>query len=226
MIIYIYLTGCVIWKMNNYNRVKHSFNIYRRYPHWKKQGAIFIHVPKVAGTSINKAIYGRTLGHYTALEIKNKFPGLYKDSFVFSFVRNPWSRVVSAYNFAKQGRTESMGVHKPEQYKIPEFESFESFVNDWLTLKDVNNLDYIFQPQVRFLTDSNGCIIVDYFERVENLASGILEVERKLNREIKVGRVNATSSTDEYRNYYTNERLIDLVSEVYKSDIRTFGYCF
>ena len=207
-------------------KIKEHLNIYRRYPHWKKQGAIFIHVPKVAGTSINKAIYGRTLGHYTAVEIKNKFPNLYNECFVFSFVRNPWSRAVSAYKFAKQGRTESMGVYKPEQYQIPEFETFERFVKEWLALRDINELDYIFQPQVRFLTDSNGEIIVDYVEKLENLANGIAEVEKNLNKKINVGRANSTSSADDYRSYYANQDLIDLIYKIYESDIQTFGYEF
>ena len=207
--------------------IKHKLNLYRRYPHWKKQGAIFIHVPKVAGTSINKAIYGRTLGHYTAAEIKNKFPYLYNECFVFSFVRNPWSRVVSAYKFAKQGRTESMGVYRPEQYQIPEFDSFERFIKEWLVLQDVNTLDYVFQPQIRFLTDNNGEIIVDYVEKLENLESGIITIEQHLAKTINVGRSNATSATtDSYRDYYTNQDLIDLVSDIYKNDIQTFGYEF
>lgn len=205
---------------------KKYINIYRRYPHWKKQHAIFIHVPKVAGTSINKAIYGRTLGHYTALEIQTKFPRLYKDSFVFSFVRNPWSRVVSAYKFAKQGRTESMGVRNPKQYQIPEFDNFERFVKEWLVNQDVNKLDYIFQPQVLFLTDSKGDIIADYVEKLENLADGVVEVEKRLGRKIKIGRANATSSTDDYRKHYGNKELIDLVGNIYADDIKKFGYEF
>ncbi|WP_289098621.1 sulfotransferase family 2 domain-containing protein [uncultured Pseudoalteromonas sp.] len=209
-----------------YSDFKKKLNLYRRYHYWKNQRAIFIHVPKVAGTSINKALYGRTLGHYTALEIKTKFPTLYKDSFVFSFVRNPWSRVVSAYKFAKKGRTESMGVRNPKQYQIPEFETFERFVKEWLVLQDVNKLDYIFQPQVLFLTDRNGDVITDYVEKLENLADGVVEIEKYLGRKIKIGRANATSSTDDYRNYYNNKELIGLVGNIYADDIKKFGYEF
>jgi glycosyltransferase involved in cell wall biosynthesis len=70
---------------------------------------IFIHVPKVAGISINHAIYGITLGHYSVIEIPSKFPNLFSDSFTFALVRNAWDRLLSAYRFTKQGRTEIMG---------------------------------------------------------------------------------------------------------------------
>lgn len=208
------------------SNLRKKINIYRRYPHWKKQKAIFIHVPKVAGTSINKAIYGRTLGHYTALEIQTKFPKLYKNSYVFSFVRNPWSRAVSAYKFAKQGRTESMGVRNPKQYQIPEFETFERFVKEWLVKQDVNKLDYIFQPQVLFLTGSKGDVIVDYVEKLEHLASGITIVEKKLGKKINVGHANATSSKDDFKAFYTNPELIEIIESIYKKDIETFNYQF
>jgi len=210
--------------MNILNTLRHKINLYRRYPHWKKQKAIFIHVPKVAGTSINKAIYGRTLGHYTAVEIKNKFPNLYNESFVFSFVRNPWSRVVSAYKFAKQGGTDSMKMNMPEQYKVPEFESFERFVKEWLVLQNINELDYVFKPQVHFLTDENGKVIVDFVNKLEDLEGGIAKLELELGKKIIVGRVNTTSAAASYRKEYANQELVNLVGDIYKNDIQTFGY--
>jgi hypothetical protein len=206
--------------------IKHKLNLYRRYPHWKKQGVIFIHVPKVAGTSINKAIYGRTLGHYTAVEIKNKFPILYKDSFVFSFVRNPWSRLVSAYKFAKQGRTESMGVRNPKQYQIPEFDNFESFVKEWLVNQDVNEIDYIFQPQERFLSDNKGDIIADYVGKLETLKSDLRFVGERLNKTLNVQHSNKTTGGLNYRNEYISDEMVEIVAAIYKKDIKLFNYEF
>ena len=209
-----------------FKRLKHNFNLYRRYPYWYNNRVIFIHVPKVAGTSINKAIYGRTLGHYTALEIQSKFPKLYDSSFVFSFVRNPWSRILSAYRFALQGNTESMGVWNPKQYKIKDFETFESFIKNWLIKKDVNKLDFIFQPQIKFLTDRNGVVIADYVEKLENLNHGLITVEKMLGKKINVGHSNATYAISDYKQFYTNPELIDIVGFIYKDDIETFNYKF
>lgn len=207
-------------------KVKHRINLFRRYAHWKKNGCIYIHIPKAAGTSLNKALYGKTLGHYTASEIKKSFPMLFSQLFVFSFVRNPWDRVLSAYRFAKVGKTDSMGMYRPEQYKIPEFASFESFLFEWLAKQDVNNIDFVFQPQNSFIVDSSGQALTDYVGKVEKLNDDIQYVESKLGRSIKVGRENSTSAYSDYRKEYVNNDMIALVRSLYSDDIDKFGYYF
>src|SRR5690554_6741845 len=83
------MKGCFV-KSDIVKATRYKINIWRRYFNWSKANCIFVHVPKAAGTSVNKAIYGRTLGHYSACEIQEKFPKLYERVFTFSLVRNPW----------------------------------------------------------------------------------------------------------------------------------------
>ena len=208
------------------HKIIYALNLYRRYNYWKNNKCIFIHVPKVAGTSINHAIYGRTLGHYSALEIQNKFPKLFSDSFTFSLVRNPWDRLLSAYRFAKQGRTETMGIRNSKQYQIPEFESFESFVLEWLVHKNVDELDFVFQTQSRFLVDFNGQLLPDYIGKLENIDTDIKNIETKLNRTLRIPHVNKTSVSSCYREAYKTQTMIDIVSEKYSKDIELFNYEF
>lgn len=211
----------------NLRSIKNQINLYRRYPYWKGEGVIFIHVPKAAGTSINYSLYGRTLGHYSALDIKLRFPRLYSDCLTFSLVRNPWSRALSAYRFARIGRTESMGVQKPEQYQIPEFSSFERFVCDWLPSKNLSKCDFIFQPQYSFVCDKNMKVMVDHLGYVERLAETTCFLEACLGLTIDVKMVNSTASRDaNYRDFYTNNEMIEVVRSVYKNDIDLFGYEF
>ncbi|MEZ9198479.1 sulfotransferase family 2 domain-containing protein [Shewanella sp. 10N.286.54.B9] len=206
--------------------LKHKFNLYRRYLHWSKNKCIFIHVPKVAGTSINHAIYGRTLGHYSSLEINNTFPQLFQKSFVFSLVRNPWDRVLSAYRFAKQGRTETMGVNNPEQYQIPEFATFESFVLEWLADKNVDELDFVFQTQSRFLVDEKGELLPDYVGKLESLEESVPIIDSKLGRKLAIPHANKVNKKGSYHDYYTSQKMIDVVSEKYAEDIKRFEYIF
>lgn len=206
--------------------VRNRINLYRRYPHWARSRCIFVHVPKAAGTSINKALYGRTLGHYTAVEIRAKFPRLYDRCFVFSFVRNPWDRVLSAYRFAAKGCTESMGVRNPSQYQIPEFETFERFVYEWLSVRDITQLDYVFQPQHSFVADQDGEKIVEFIGKVENINSDIAVIEEKLDRKIVLPHANRTSDSPGYVSDYKRQDLIDLVARIYEKDIAMFDYKF
>ena len=43
------------------------------------------------------------------------------------------------------------------------------FVRDWLQERDLHSLDYVFQPQYRFVEDRRGNIIVDYVGRIERM---------------------------------------------------------
>jgi hypothetical protein len=210
-----------------YPLFREKLNLYRRYPSWSRSECIFIHVPKAAGTSVSMALYGRTLGHYSANEIQDKFPKLFQRSFVFSLVRNPWDRTLSAYRFAKVGRTESMGVHNPEQYKVPGFDSFESFVLDWLPRQKLATSDYIFREQRDFLVDSKGDICVDYVGRVEGIGESLEYVSKNLGRNIVAGHSNSTSDKkNNFRSQYVNSEMIDVVASIYGSDITMFDYRF
>ena len=206
------------------NRFYHRVNIYRRFLHWSKQGVIFIHVPKAAGTSINKAIYGRTLGHYTINEIERAFPRLVEKSFVFTICRNPYDRLVSAYHFAKAGRTKDMGMRNPKQYQIPEFDTFHSFVTEWLENKDITLLDNVFRPQYLYVS-SNGKLNVDFLGHVETLAKDMEIVSQKLGKTIHVGHSNAVVREKSFRDYYTPE-LQRIVMDLYEKDFRLLGYSF
>jgi hypothetical protein len=203
-----------------------ELNLFRRYPYWAARRCIFVHVPKAAGTSINMALYGRPLGHYRATEIRRRFPRLFEESFVFSFVRNPWDRVLSAYRFAVQGRTPVMGVRDPSQYDIPEFETFERFLLEWLAPREVEQLDFIFQPQRGFITDASGESIVDYVGKVEGIAEQMQYVEDRLGIKIALPRVNRTGVGGGYTEAYKNERMVKLVADKYRDDIVAFDYEF
>lgn len=209
-----------------YMAIVEKLRTHHRYYHWKRRGAIFIHVPKAAGTSVNQALYGRTLGHYKAMEIRSCFPRLYRSVFVFSFVRNPWSRVLSAYRFAKAGRTESMGVRNPSQYKIPEFESFERFLFEWLAVQDLNEIDFVFQPQYKFVCDDNERLITDYIGRVETLADDARLISTRIGRDLTIGFSNKTSDGPDYVDHFHSPGMVDLVAERYAKDVNLFGYSF
>ena len=201
-------------------------NLYRRYFHWKKANAIFIHVPKVAGTSINKALYGRTLGHYRAIEIANSFPRLFEQAFTFSLVRNPWSRVFSAYQFARMGQTESMGIANPKQYQLPEFETFERFVLEWLKYQDIKQLDFVFQPQYHFLTDIQGKLMINHIGKLESLDTELPLIEENLKRKLSVSHQNKTNQGESFQAQYSNDAMIETIAELYSKDITLFGYQF
>jgi len=84
---------------------------------------VFIHIPRTGGTSIEASFEKEDRSgerHIFAHEI----PSLPADHFKFSFVRDPWDRMLSYYRWRKS--PESVWVQEFERAKIE-----ESFVS-WL----------------------------------------------------------------------------------------------
>ena len=84
--------------------------------------AIFIHIPKNAGTSIeayfaNESVRVQPSKHADIHEIKRKFKNSYKKYKKFTVIRNPYDKMVSWYFYLKR----NLG----ENYNIVEF-------NDWI----------------------------------------------------------------------------------------------
>jgi hypothetical protein len=119
-----------------------------------------------------------------------------------------------------------MGMRKPSQYQVPEFGSFEKFVIEWLSRRDIKQLDAIFQPQYQFVTDDNGKIIVDFVGNFESINADIAVVEKRLGKAIALPHVNVTDKTSGYVSAYKNQEMIDLVAKIYQEDIRMFEYEF
>ena len=63
---------------------------------------IFTHVNKCGGSTIDAVFNGKG-GHKLALNYKRMYPKKFDSYFKFSFVRNPWDKMVSFYHYHKKG---------------------------------------------------------------------------------------------------------------------------
>jgi len=187
--------------------------------------SIFIHVPKAAGTSIARAIYGMNVGHRKAKDYYKVSSREFNAHFSFAFVRNPWDRAVSAYNFAKQNGTEYVQPLPNNTYQSEVFDSFERFVLEWLVNADLSKEDVVFEPQYKYVCDKNDNVIVNHIEKVENMHNGILFLQDQLQIEIKIDNLNQSTRKKDYRSYY-NEYTKKVIAELYKKDIELFNYTF
>lgn len=73
---------------------------------------LFIHIPKNAGTSISKVLYGRNLPHFTMEFYQKISPDIVNSVESFSVIRNPVDRFLSACNFILSGKTDVMLVDR------------------------------------------------------------------------------------------------------------------
>ncbi|MEL6829540.1 MAG: sulfotransferase family 2 domain-containing protein, partial [Pseudomonadota bacterium] len=96
-----------------------------------EKNAVFIHVPKNAGTSLYKIleITEPSETHCTALGYRSSNPRLWSQAYTFAFCRNPWDRFVSAFHYLK---------HKPisaddeawSKEVLGPFETFADFAEE------------------------------------------------------------------------------------------------
>jgi hypothetical protein len=209
-------------------RVRQIALVRRRAKYWRAAGIVFVHVPKAAGTSVTDMLYGRFMGHSRAVDIRRWAPADIRKLPSFSIARNPWSRTVSAYRFAKAGKGRGegyqAGIRNPEMYDVPEFGTFESFVKEWLTRFDVHALDGVFRPQWTFLYDDERRLLVDHLGRLEDLAPTMDYIRHAAGIDRKLPHLNFTSP-DEYRTFFTPQ-LVNIVGDLYADDIKLLGYDF
>lgn len=200
-----------------------------------KYQTILIHVPKTAGTSIEKVlgIYGRReclhgvinnicMQHLTAEEMIVLMGNeLYQKFFSIAFVRNPWDRCVSEYAFLKKvGDAFVSGL------------TFTQFIQK-LPVKQGAIPEHIYQhlrPQSDYLIDREGNRLVDYVGAFEDLDKCWHKITQDiqnhsgahLSRQLPK---TQDSKHDHYSRYF-NSQTRDWVARVYENDIKIHHYQF
>ena len=194
---------------------------------------VFIHVPKSAGRSITKVLGGETRNIPTHLpHFCLKQHGL-DDRFSFGFVRNPWDRAVSMYNFACQKKL------RPDESSDYQERARGLGFKRWL-MEDARFLEQDEQwksealapmqrrPQMFWL---EGC---DFIGKVENIDDDFSYIRRKVGLQrgftllggifSRVPKKNS-SVRGRYQQYYDEESNA-FIQQHFGPDIERFGYRF
>ena len=191
-----------------------------------KSKTIFIHIPKTAGISLIKAIYGDvTLSGHRSLYFNRIALNIQNDSyFSFSFVRNPFDRLYSTYIFLKKGGVNQHDQRAFDNY-LSKFKDFKDFVLHGLDDNLIYQIIHLI-PQHEYLCDYNDNILVDFIGKFENLDDDIYLLSKKLKKDIKLTHNNYNKyKYKHYRQVYT-ELMIEKVSKIYQKDLEIFGYGF
>lgn len=202
---------------------KGLYKILRLKPSPLRQGRlrpfIFIHINKTAGTSIGKAIGLPVKDHLTAKEIiarigKEKWDTAYK----FTFVRNPWDKVVSHYEYRRK---------KNKTHIATRDIGFKSWVS--MTYGEKKDPVYYdnpksFQPQVEWLKDDEGRISIDFLGRFESINEDFNHVKQIIGLDAGLPHLNASKRVD-YRSYYDDESR-EIIARWFHEDISLFDYRF
>jgi chondroitin 4-sulfotransferase 11 len=208
---------------------------------------IFIHIQKTGGVSISNLLRrysptttpGRGLRHISARRALKQVENP-DDYFKFAFVRNPWDRLVSWYTMIDEARKGvADGTAEPMtrrlikknnlfKYVLRCGPTFDEFVINCTEKQWMGNGYYSFTfNQLRYLTDKNGEVLVDFIGRFENFAQDISHVFDKLGLEasqLEIPHENR-SAHSHYSEMYTPETR-EIVRKRFRRDIEFFGYEF
>ena len=191
---------------------------------------LFLLIEKNAGTSITNWLdnFASThndktyLIHHRHVEWK-KLPSPYNSYWTFCVVRNPWSRLVSRYNYDVSTYLQKYLAGEGD-YFLKVYEKLRKGFAYWIK-NDVYTLPSVehrmkWQIQVEIFEGCNNINILKY----ENIQEDFKLLQNKLKWFEPLPHANATIECD-YKSYYTDE-LIDIVAKKYSKDIEMFGYTF
>lgn len=205
-----------------------------------KTKCVFIHIPRTGGTTL-KQILGmgnipesgkkKPSEHLTYKEILS-FLGEneMRQSFVFSFVRNPWDRILSEYIWRKN---ETSGM---EFKHMSTFDDFVKFVYAKTQggFKETL-LDSHLATQCSYLFDNNRLIKTNFlgkFENFENEAKEIFSYFKIQTNHVPRldssfdGRIFVPKTKSlNYKKYY-NDETKRTIGKIYQIDIDTLKYTF
>lgn len=126
------------------------------------RGLIFVHVPRVAGTSICRALYGRigtrhhSMRYYRALD-----PAFCAATPSFALLRDPFDRFASAFFFIRAGGTPDCRLARVFAEQTAHIETVDDYLAFLEGRADLD-LDFTMRPQSWFVCDQvSGAPLVD-----------------------------------------------------------------
>ena len=152
---------------------------------------------------------GYNLQHLTSNEIKKLLTvQIYQKYFKFTFIRNPWDRMVSEYKWA--------------YYSL----SFEDYINRILYVVEnrikLETKNAHFRPQIEYINND-----LDFIGRFENFNQDIEKVSSLIGLDFDIKKLPHEKKTNRkhYKEYY-NEQTKQIINNIYKEDIKQFDYEF
>ncbi|MBE0470635.1 MAG: sulfotransferase family 2 domain-containing protein [Methyloprofundus sp.] len=200
--------------------------------------SIYVLNPKVATTSIvemlsTKPHQGGRIFHshrkqqqakgISYLDVKQIKDLQKRGYFVFTFVRNPYSRAVS---FFKQKYTyiEGFGFKKRAfalSRGLEHVHSFDDMIEKMVNIPD-SHADTHFMSQTAILYGQFEGLEYDFIGKLEDFNTGFDFVKKELKIKSEIVSKNTTENKDWARLY--SKKTLNLVLERYRSDFSTFGY--
>ena len=152
-----------------------------------------------------------TLMYYKTSDYLNEVMGMNKENwdtyFIFTFIRNPYDRLVSGWNYCNK-------------YNIP----FKNYIHINM---NANSYDYwhVFMPQTRHIIDINGKTKINFMGKIETIEEDLKKILFKIGftKIIHIPFKKNSKKHDDYITYYNNE-ILEYVNLLLNEDIINLDY--
>jgi hypothetical protein len=193
-----------------------------------KHKCIFVHIPRTAGSSIEKMICGKDwwsidakTKHITASTSKEIYSEYWDDYFKFAFVRNPWSRAASLSLWPNHYGSSI----KDGKIDLREYAKKHHPLNiDYRSIEKNKEIKVKFPKGGVYLNTLGEDL--DFIGKFENLKSDISYIKEKLKIKTKMPHVQKGSfNTKDYRKLFSDDSK-RIIQECHELDVQKFGYEF
>lgn len=184
---------------------------------------IFCRNAKVASTSISEGpLRKRSLIHRRSIELweafwKAQFEHRLDETLLFTFVRNPWDRLVSAFFHCRDKA-------KTPVYQIDKTWEFQPYVKQVLAVEGTG-INRHFAPQYETVCFEGKPIPGMFVGRFERLQDDWNKLARRLRVSKRLPKRNAGRMNGKYSEYYDDETR-EIVGRMYQREIEFLGYEF
>lgn len=188
------------------------------FPHEVRDtGLLFIHVPKTAGTSVQMALYGRTLGHDSLATWWKNHPRSMVGIRTAAVVRDPVDRFLSAFHYLKRGGINAHDAEFAARFLAPYATAGE--LADVVEQPDVQHWllgeGFHFRRQADFLRDRSGTVRIDHLFAYERLDEAAARLSDILGRPISFPHLNRSGRPDSS----LSARQHELIRSIYAEDV-------
>ncbi len=131
----------------------------------RAKGLIFVHVPRVAGTSITRALYGEGCIHHHSMRYYRAVdPAFAQSAGSFAVLRDPFARFASAYAFIRAGGTALSSLSTVFLEQTADIASVDDYLC-FLEGRGALDLDFVMRPQSWFVCDpvTGASLVKDLF---------------------------------------------------------------
>lgn len=139
----------------------------------RARNLIFVHVPRVAGTSIVRALYGEgCIRHHSMRYYCTVHPEFAQNAASFALLRDPFDRFASAYAFVRAGGTPTSRLSDVFMRQTAGIATVDDYLS-FLEGRGPLDLDFVMRPQSWFVCDptSGVPLVKDLFLLGEDAAA-------------------------------------------------------